>query len=142
MTKTAVIEEYGDFQTPPQLAARACKLLAGRGTKPASILEPTCGIGNFLLAAVDQFPKVTAGLSFDINDAYVGTAKDKLLKRACAGNVKVIQESFFDVDWPNVLLPVSFSPPSCFGTPNARSWARRRPQPSEIVESASAAMAR
>lgn len=54
--KCARVEEYGDFQTPPELASQVCRLLADRGTIPASILEPTCGIGNFLLAAVERFP--------------------------------------------------------------------------------------
>jgi hypothetical protein len=102
MTKTANVEEYGDFQTPPELAARACKLLADRGMNPASVLEPTCGIGNFLLAAVEQFPKLATGLGIDINAGYIALTKKKLFTRSCAGTVKVIHESFFDVDWPNI----------------------------------------
>ena len=39
--------EYGDFQTPPELAAKVLAI-AGSGKSWGRILEPTCGIGNFL----------------------------------------------------------------------------------------------
>ncbi len=101
--KSASVEEYGDFQTPPKLAEQVCRLLADRGMNPASMLEPTCGIGNFLLAAVKQFPQLVTGLGIDINDAYVAATNGKLAERQNAAKVKVIHESFFEVDWPKML---------------------------------------
>jgi hypothetical protein len=101
--KSTSVEEYGDFQTPPELAERVCRLLADRGMKPASVLEPTCGIGNFLLTAVEQFPILSAGLGIDVNDGYVAVTKAKLAGRSAAAKVKVIHESFFEVDWPKTL---------------------------------------
>ena len=101
--KSASVEEYGDFQTPPELAEQVCRLLADRGMNPASVLEPTCGIGNFLLAAVEQFPNLSTGLGIDVNDGYVAITKAKLAGRSAAAKVKVIHESFFEVDWPKTL---------------------------------------
>jgi hypothetical protein len=101
--KSASVEEYGDFQTPPELAEQVCKLLADRGMNPAAVLEPTCGIGNFLLAAVEQFPGVSAALGIDVNDGYVAVSKAKLAGCSNAAKVKVIHESFFEVDWPTTL---------------------------------------
>lgn len=101
--KSASVEEYGDFQTPPELAEQVCKLLADRGMNPAAVLEPTCGIGNFLLAAVEQFPDLSTGLGIDVNDGYVAVSKAKLAGRSNAAKVKVIHESFFEVDWPTTL---------------------------------------
>lgn len=101
--KTASVAEYGDFQTPPTLAAQVCKLIADRGLKPSSLLEPTCGVGNFLLAAMEQFPNVATGLGIDINAAYVRRTQDELVARSFARKAKAIHESFFEVDWPNVL---------------------------------------
>lgn len=95
--------EFGDFQTPDQLAEQACKLIRERGIHPVSLLEPTCGIGNFLLAAIDQFPKLTSGIGIEINDAYVATAKKRLYARSYADKVKVLNESFFDIDWAEIL---------------------------------------
>jgi hypothetical protein len=101
--KSVSVEEYGDFQTPPELAAQVCRLLAGSGMNPASVLEPTCGIGNFLLAAVKYFPGVSTGIGIDINDAYVAATQAKLAEQNDACKVKVIHESFFEVDWPTTL---------------------------------------
>ena len=96
-------DEFGDFQTPDTLAAEACRLLSNRGIHPASLLEPTCGVGNFLVAALDQFPKLATGLGVDINTDYVGCLKERLASRADANKVKALQESFFTVDWANIL---------------------------------------
>jgi hypothetical protein len=47
--KSDRVVEYGDFQTPLSLARRICALLSQQGMKPKAIVEPTCGIGNFVL---------------------------------------------------------------------------------------------
>jgi SAM-dependent methyltransferase len=46
--------EYGDFQTPIELARRVLDLLPPRRWR--NILEPTCGTGTFLKAAAEAFP--------------------------------------------------------------------------------------
>jgi len=96
-------DEFGDFQTPDALAARACQVLSGRGIRPASVLEPTCGVGNFLCAAIEQFPKLTTGLGIDINIDYVCRVKERLASSFYGDKIKVLRESFFEVDWNNVL---------------------------------------
>ena len=96
--------EFGDFQTPRILAERACKLLAGRrGLAPASVVEPTCGIGGFLFAALDQFPTVTRGLGIEINSTYVDRLQGSLQGRRDADRVRVIQKDFFHADWMTLL---------------------------------------
>lgn len=35
--------EYGDFQTPIELAERVCQKLIELGVNPDVIIEPTCG---------------------------------------------------------------------------------------------------
>ena len=50
MTKSRTRAEFGDFQTPLELAHEVCGLLAETGFSPASVLEPTCGEGSFLVA--------------------------------------------------------------------------------------------
>jgi hypothetical protein len=101
--KYARVDEFGDFQTPPELAENICRLLADRGINPASVLEPTCGTGNFLLAALEHFPQLSTGLGFDIKEAHVAATEAKLAGRSSAVAVKVIHESFFDLDWPPIL---------------------------------------
>ena len=97
-------DEFGDFQTPPALAAHACKLLAERrGLEPASVVEPTCGIGGFLCAALDRFPFVKLGLGVEINPTYVDRLTASLRGRAYAGRVRVLHENFFEADWTTLL---------------------------------------
>src|ERR1035441_1019193 len=69
---------YGDYQTPPDLADATCRLLAHLGVKPNSILEPTCGMGSFLKAAVETFRDAAIAKGFDISAAYVGMARSLL----------------------------------------------------------------
>jgi len=90
--------QYGDFQTPPELAREVCGLLARRGIRPGAIVEPTCGRGAFLGAAASAFPEVNPLLGVDINEAYVSAARD--LHGASA---TVEQGDFFAIDWDAVL---------------------------------------
>ena len=41
--------EYGDYQTPISFAEKICGyLISEKKIKPSVVIEPTCGIGNFL----------------------------------------------------------------------------------------------
>ena len=80
-----------------------CRLLSDRGETPAAVVEPTCGIGNFLLAAFEQFTTLTAGVGIDINSTSIATVKHSLQTRSYGKRVQVIQQSFFDVDWVDIL---------------------------------------
>lgn len=47
----SIKKEYGDYQTPFNFALKVCTFLKEKKhLNPSMILEPTCGIGNFLLA--------------------------------------------------------------------------------------------
>jgi len=72
--------EYGDFQTNEILAQRVVQLLAGQGSiVPDVIVEPTCGKGAFLLAALAVFPNVRRVVGIEIYRPYVWEAKFRLL---------------------------------------------------------------
>ena len=89
--------EFGDFQTPDELAQRVCDLLVRLGTCPASIVEPTCGKGSFLRASESFFPECGLLLGYEINPRYVEVAQ--------AGSEKpaVCCEDFFSKNWPETL---------------------------------------
>lgn len=108
--------EYGDFQTPGALATEACALLARRGVKPASILEPTCGTGSFLVAALDQFPQVGVARGYDIADAYVQSARIAVANRLRAEQTNIEAADFFTTDW-NVVLGELAEPVLVVGNP-------------------------
>jgi hypothetical protein len=95
--------EFGDFQTPPALARQVCALLSAEGLTPASIIEPTCGLGNFLLSALHQFPSVNKAVGLEINASYVNALKQTLLGQPYASKAVILHEDFFDADWPSIL---------------------------------------
>ncbi|MFY0540673.1 hypothetical protein [Nannocystis pusilla] len=70
--------EFGDFQTPMDLAHEVCALLASRGVAPGSVVEPTCGVGNLLVAAMKAFPDVQMARGMEVNEAYVGEARARI----------------------------------------------------------------
>lgn len=97
--KTKEIAEFGDFQTPTELAQKVCELVANQGFHPESIIEPTCGMGNFIFAALDSFPTAKKAIGLDISTDYVKAIKLKLSKRLDKNKVKIIQNNFFNTDW-------------------------------------------
>lgn len=91
--------EFGDFQTPYELATDVCQVLSLAGMKPRAIIEPTCGEGNFLLAAVSQFPDCKKAVGIDINPRYVTETKAKVNAAAPNGSILVQQGDFFAFNW-------------------------------------------
>ena len=79
--------EWGDFQTPPELAALAVSSLTGRTW--GRVLEPTCGIGRFLEAAASLGPDVER-LGIELHPGYV--------EQACANGLNVLPRNIFDLN--------------------------------------------
>jgi len=95
--------EFGDFQTPVALASEICRLLALQGVNPASVVEPTCGTGSFLIAALDQFDNVKTALGVDISPKYVEAASSALQGCPWAEKVRIIRGDFFETRWIELL---------------------------------------
>lgn len=96
--------EFGDFQTPINLAREVCSLIVRTGVRPASVLEPTCGIGSFLQAALEIFPETLCVFGFDINELYVEQARRVATSVASPTTVvKVRQSNFFLTDWSDII---------------------------------------
>jgi hypothetical protein len=89
--------EFGDWQTPLELAQDVLAVVRRRFRRPRSILEPTCGRGAFLVAATATFPAAKA-LGFDVSRAHVADARASLAERA---TVQV--GDFFELEWDRVL---------------------------------------
>lgn len=96
-------KEYGDFQTPDSLAAEVCALLKRKGLRPAALLEPTCGLGAFLFAGVDQFKTAKKVIGADINPEYIRKVEADLRERPDAEKVRVVEADFFVTDWEKVI---------------------------------------
>jgi hypothetical protein len=90
--------EYGDFQTPLVLAEQICQKLISLGLKPDLIVEPTCGVSNFVNAAASSFPTATRIIGLEINSAYVQVSKaeNQILQD---NRIEIYQADFFQFDW-------------------------------------------
>ncbi len=93
--------EFGDFQTPVELAQELCEFLRFHGTDPKSIIEPTCGSGNILRAAIMNFPNLERVLGVDVNGRYVAMAKAAIGGLNTTARTEFLCQSFLDVDWWN-----------------------------------------
>ena len=87
--------EFGDFQTPVKLAHKICLLLRRIGISPTSIVEPTCGTGNFLRVAIEVLSDSKNFLGFELNPKYVQITKQ--IERA-----KISQVNFFSHNWSEI----------------------------------------
>lgn len=98
--KTKAVTEFGDFQTPPVLACAATEVLQRLGIRPRSILEPTCGRGAFVSAAMACFPDAEAIIGIDINRNHLSTAA--AYTRA-SSRVELRAGDFFGLDWERIV---------------------------------------
>lgn len=99
-TKSRQKTEFGDFQTPADLAAAVCQRLAQDGVRPATVVEPTCGQGFFLEASLAAFPHLKRLVGREWNPAYVAEARGRLA--IAAERVDLKQADFFQQDWPSL----------------------------------------
>lgn len=92
--------EFGDFQTPDLLAFKICNFIKQQGMKPKTIIEPTCGIGNFVINSNKVFTSAEKIFGLEINNHYISTLKNKI-----NGNEKIIIENqdFFKLNWNDFL---------------------------------------
>ncbi|MHA1912374.1 MAG: SAM-dependent methyltransferase [Candidatus Kariarchaeaceae archaeon] len=93
---------FGDFQTPLELTTKITELLIKLNLKPLSIIEPTCGTGNFIIAALEAFPEATI-IGYEINSSYVEQTKDRLTKLKKI-KTEIHKADFFQVEWKKLLL--------------------------------------
>lgn len=73
---------YGDWQTPRALAENICRQHLQHFGNPDIVIEPTCGLGAFVLAALNVFTNVTEIYAIEINNAYCKELKYKILTEA------------------------------------------------------------
>ncbi|MBX3413209.1 MAG: hypothetical protein KF708_11015 [Pirellulales bacterium] len=100
-------KEFGDFQTPDDLARRVCRVLSQLGIHPATVVEPNCGIGSFILAALDEFPSLQRAVGVEINAQALDALRVRLDSHAGKGKVELCRADFFLYDWHETLRSVA-----------------------------------
>ncbi len=63
-------KEFGDFQTPINFAEKICNFIKKKGITPKIIIEPTCGEGNFVIAALNFIKSAEYIFCLDIRKDY------------------------------------------------------------------------
>lgn len=108
--------EFGDFQTPFELAKAATNRLARRSLNPSTVIEPSCGEGSFLLAAMESFPDAQHYVGAEINKAYVDTARQRVANQFAGSRYDIEHVDFFRFDW-HPLIDSADSPILVLGNP-------------------------
>lgn len=97
--KTKAIWEFGDFQTPNDLAMEIATVLQKMKIAPASIIEPTCGIGNLLISAIKAYPNIEQVIGVDTNFQYLTQLRSRVVLEDLNPDIEIIHANFFDIDW-------------------------------------------
>ena len=96
--------EWGDFQTPVDLARRVCAYLTESGVAPDVVIEPTFGVGNFITAALQTFPTIQRVYGVEINRDYVeGSAYHVSRNKLSPQQIELHCDSIFTHAFPKNL---------------------------------------
>ena len=97
--------EYGDFQTNINLATSVCRYLDANHCQPEIIIEPTCGKGNFIIAALSTFKNAQKIFGIEIYKPYCWETKFNILEYFIKNptdqkpEIKIINHNVFDFDF-------------------------------------------
>ena len=100
--------EYGDFQTNKQLTKSVCNYLFNKNISPKTLLEPTCGKGNFILSAIKTFDSLQQVFGIEIQEKYLWHLKFELLEyflkntTANKPQINLYHCSVFDFDFKQI----------------------------------------
>ncbi|MCA8830311.1 DNA methyltransferase family protein [Hymenobacter pini] len=83
---------------------------------PVSILEPTCGVGNLLVAAADEFPEAQTLIGAELSPIHIATLQAIIEERTDKDKFQVKQQNYFTCDWEGVADSLS-SPLLVLGNP-------------------------
>jgi hypothetical protein len=101
--------EYGDFQTPLELANLVCQKLEGLGVSPEIVIEPTCGVGAFVEAAAYQFPRAKKIIGVEVNHSYLDELQKKKSAFPNSNRILLKYGDFFNFEWKELLKGVDGS---------------------------------
>lgn len=103
---------YGDWQTPQALALEVCQRHLACFGMPDIVIEPTCGIGAFVLAALEVFENANEIYAIEINPTYTSILKNKILLRALqqtiqqSPNIHIVNADFFKFDFSTIFTKI------------------------------------
>lgn len=96
---------YGDWQTPTSLAEKICDIHLSKYGCPDIVIEPTCGLGAFVLSALKKFQYIKEIHAIEINRQYTSELKLKILLNALDSpsqshpDIYIYNTDFFEFDF-------------------------------------------
>jgi len=101
--------EYGDYQTPYNLAEKVCKILVHEGVNPSIVIEPTFGLGHFIISAINNFNNIKQIYGVEIQKSYAYEFKKKIINLSSElmnknFSITVNNEDLFKHQIPSSLL--------------------------------------
>jgi len=100
--------EYGDFQTNLELATNVVAYLKDVSANPKTIVEPTCGKGNFIVASLKTFKNIEKIFGVEIYKPYVWETKFNILETFIDNpetnkpEIEISHRNVFDFDFKNI----------------------------------------
>ncbi|MGI8951167.1 MAG: hypothetical protein ACR2FN_06240 [Chitinophagaceae bacterium] len=100
--------EYGDFQTNSELGFKITQYLSKQIKAPEILIEPTCGKGNFIIAALKSFSTLKNIYGIEIYKPYVWETKFSILNyflqnsNANKPDIKIRHYNIFDFDFTQI----------------------------------------
>ena len=92
-------KEFGDFQTPEDLASKVTALVDEIFGIPDLVVEPTAGLGVFLRTSANQWGETCSYEGYEINRKYVDRASESLSDLG----IEIFHRDFFSEDWKHNL---------------------------------------
>ena len=107
MTKSVEKWQFGDFQTPDELAREVIKVLKlNHKISPKVIIEPSCGKGSFVRASLNEFIHSRV-IGLDINHNHIEEAKLSISEYLNSENACIYQADFFNTNWKALISDLS-----------------------------------
>jgi hypothetical protein len=98
VSKAKEIVEFGDFQTPLELAKNVAQIVSSSLHDINTIIEPTCGTGAFLKAFTLIDSTATELVGWEINPSHIEKARCEL-KTSTNVSLSIIEQDFFQIEW-------------------------------------------
>lgn len=98
------IKEFGDFQTPLDFTQQICRTIARKlEHNPDIIIEPTFGIGNFIIASIGEFKSIKKIFGIEINKNYYEHTLNRIQNLSGSGfKIDLFNEDFFRFDFNKI----------------------------------------
>ena len=95
--------EFGDYQTPIKFSEEVCRYLKkDLKLNPDVVIEPTCGLGNFLQSSYNIF-NASKYIGIEINEDYTNEAKRRFLDK----DIKILNADLFSFDFLTIANGIS-----------------------------------